>query len=406
MANEKGVWRTIGGRRVFIKEGQDLASAMKESGKFKSASKGTAKKEMTKEEKVFEDFKNSDGSKENFEKALNKISEMEYNNEINPDEYKDYISKIQKEYVEKNRKAGEENKSEKLTAFGEKKEFTREELKARYGTDDVDLINAGREKENRVSLKESNDNDYALYKKAKLDPDSIGPMAENSTDWEALDKQYKNRFEKEGLKAFKEKFEEYQKSLYDEDGTFHDNDTKETLKLGEELRKLEKDYELKGKDIAPIQQDIVKKYDKLNADKLDNGKPYKSMEQAKKEAFGDNSTKEKTRNTSGRQEIKNASPSQIEKGDLIGPKHLLVSAIRPASVEKDGYSSGYSVTTKDSNGNTSRQIISDSARNTIYKKQTTNQSMSDTLRNAFDDYKKKHKNSNMSFTEFMRINKK
>lgn len=32
--NLDGVWRTIGGRRVFIKNGQDLASAMKESGKF------------------------------------------------------------------------------------------------------------------------------------------------------------------------------------------------------------------------------------------------------------------------------------------------------------------------------------------------------------------------------------
>lgn len=29
-----GVWRTIGGRRVFIKDGQDLATAMRESGKF------------------------------------------------------------------------------------------------------------------------------------------------------------------------------------------------------------------------------------------------------------------------------------------------------------------------------------------------------------------------------------
>ena len=29
-----GVWRTVGGRRIFIKDGQDLASAMKESGKF------------------------------------------------------------------------------------------------------------------------------------------------------------------------------------------------------------------------------------------------------------------------------------------------------------------------------------------------------------------------------------
>lgn len=30
-----GVWRTIAGRRVFIKDGQSLESAMKESGKFK-----------------------------------------------------------------------------------------------------------------------------------------------------------------------------------------------------------------------------------------------------------------------------------------------------------------------------------------------------------------------------------
>lgn len=30
----EGFWRTVGGRRMFIKNGQDLASAMKESGKF------------------------------------------------------------------------------------------------------------------------------------------------------------------------------------------------------------------------------------------------------------------------------------------------------------------------------------------------------------------------------------
>lgn len=29
-----GVWRTVGGRRIFIKDGQELATAMKESGKF------------------------------------------------------------------------------------------------------------------------------------------------------------------------------------------------------------------------------------------------------------------------------------------------------------------------------------------------------------------------------------
>lgn len=30
----KGVWRTIGGRRVFIAEGMDLAGALEASGKF------------------------------------------------------------------------------------------------------------------------------------------------------------------------------------------------------------------------------------------------------------------------------------------------------------------------------------------------------------------------------------
>lgn len=55
-----GVWRTIGGRRVFIKEGQDLASAMKESGKFK---------------------KNKSNNNENKEKDYSKMTEKELKKE-------------------------------------------------------------------------------------------------------------------------------------------------------------------------------------------------------------------------------------------------------------------------------------------------------------------------------------
>lgn len=33
---EDGVWRTVGGRRIFIKDGQSLTEAMKDSGKFES----------------------------------------------------------------------------------------------------------------------------------------------------------------------------------------------------------------------------------------------------------------------------------------------------------------------------------------------------------------------------------
>ena len=31
---KQGVWRTVGGRRIFIADGDDLATAMKKSGKF------------------------------------------------------------------------------------------------------------------------------------------------------------------------------------------------------------------------------------------------------------------------------------------------------------------------------------------------------------------------------------
>ncbi len=37
--SENGVWRTVGGRRIFIKDGQELGDAMKESGKFKNLAK-------------------------------------------------------------------------------------------------------------------------------------------------------------------------------------------------------------------------------------------------------------------------------------------------------------------------------------------------------------------------------
>lgn len=43
MADENGVWRTISGRRVFIKEGQSLSDALRESGKFEPTKTMTEK---------------------------------------------------------------------------------------------------------------------------------------------------------------------------------------------------------------------------------------------------------------------------------------------------------------------------------------------------------------------------
>ena len=47
-----GVWRTIGGRRVFIKNGQNLSDAMKESGKFKKTNDSKAKSLTTLDEQI------------------------------------------------------------------------------------------------------------------------------------------------------------------------------------------------------------------------------------------------------------------------------------------------------------------------------------------------------------------
>ena len=40
---KEGVWRTVGGRRIFIEDGEDLATAMKKSGKFKTSNSSSIK---------------------------------------------------------------------------------------------------------------------------------------------------------------------------------------------------------------------------------------------------------------------------------------------------------------------------------------------------------------------------
>lgn len=49
---ENGVWRTIGGRRIFIADGEDLATAMKKSGKFGNNNKDKSDNEKLANELV------------------------------------------------------------------------------------------------------------------------------------------------------------------------------------------------------------------------------------------------------------------------------------------------------------------------------------------------------------------
>ena len=75
-----GVWRTVGGRRIFIKDGEDLATAMKNSEKF------LKKKELTKEEKA----EQSVLLKQQREELREKINK----GGLNPEEYQKTKQKI------------------------------------------------------------------------------------------------------------------------------------------------------------------------------------------------------------------------------------------------------------------------------------------------------------------------
>lgn len=123
---ENGVWRTVGGRRIFIKEGEDLKSAMDRSGKFKGLTKEgmkvvaengeefrKAKKETDElikqqeqklkkqrlekqlkdaENKWLEDYNNSNWNDENWKKENDRLQKERDNAKKEYDDFfKDYI---------------------------------------------------------------------------------------------------------------------------------------------------------------------------------------------------------------------------------------------------------------------------------------------------------------------------
>ena len=94
MSDIGGVWRTVGGRRIFIKDGEDLETAMKKSGKFKSSNKGLTK-EGQKKVKELENDPEHNKSMNDFFDDLSKKEEFvnSYVKNANDlrDDYKAYL---------------------------------------------------------------------------------------------------------------------------------------------------------------------------------------------------------------------------------------------------------------------------------------------------------------------------
>lgn len=105
MSSEGGVWRTVGGRRIFIKDGQDLASAMKQSGKFNTKA----------------------SIKDSINKTLNKMSDEELQ-ELKKKTKNDEVKKTVENEINKRNNEGaikkvlyHQTKAESLEDFNESK---------------------------------------------------------------------------------------------------------------------------------------------------------------------------------------------------------------------------------------------------------------------------------------------
>lgn len=162
-----GVWRTISGRRVFIRTGQSLSDAMKESGKFKMAKR----------------------KKENIEASENKVDDNNYH--LRTDlRKKDYENDL--EFFEKNAKDLKNNEDYKATlsdyegefgtkrgnmvgekelSLNEKRKYLKErgidELNNFTKDDDDTFIKKQYEKEINNSNYYSNLREYEVYEKAQ-----------------------------------------------------------------------------------------------------------------------------------------------------------------------------------------------------------------------------------------------
>ena len=208
-----GVWRTVGGRRIFIKNGQDLASAMKESGKFNKGKKTNIKikqgdpiEEMAKDRiKEKENTLNNDkilldGMKKRGLEEINGTTQKDLENRIKKNEEylkqakeqeKDFTKEAEKEDKKIHKEPNERTIREELKDI--EKERENKDLRGKGLTDDE--IDKGYKDVNEA-LRDKTNSEYEEYKKMRLD-DPNKYTNEDIKKFNELDKKYLDRFSKE-----------------------------------------------------------------------------------------------------------------------------------------------------------------------------------------------------------------
>jgi hypothetical protein len=124
-----GVWRTVGGRRIFIKDGEDLKTAMKNSGKFGNL-KNKKEEELEKLQKEYDSIQNMFDPRK--AELRDKINALKENKKL--DDYK-------KEQKDKEIKQKADYLKEKEQRLKEENEATKKENEKKYKNIKVKEIN-------------------------------------------------------------------------------------------------------------------------------------------------------------------------------------------------------------------------------------------------------------------------
>ena len=97
-----GVWRTIGGKRIFIKKGENLETAMKKSGKFKLEKKENEKENEKEDKKETKSYSFHEEQDDFQSKQFNELSDQCQNQleEKYGKQQLDEINKSMQEYVQ------------------------------------------------------------------------------------------------------------------------------------------------------------------------------------------------------------------------------------------------------------------------------------------------------------------
>lgn len=145
--------------------------------------------------KLFDKYDNEEISHKEYNEKSNELKEKHLNNkEDNIDDYRNMGSEEGIASYMDDKGVTEEEAYKKLYSkeINDYKNSAPDDAVAEMSHD----FGISEEKANKI-LYGDDDYEYNLYKQSKENPDSINPMTEWSTDWEALDEKYRDRYEKE-----------------------------------------------------------------------------------------------------------------------------------------------------------------------------------------------------------------